>query len=750
MTFLEQARKLALEGFYVFPLNPGRKTPAIPDFAELATRDLEKIDPFWIDPVMELIQPMNIGISTSNFGDGEALLVIDIDDKDGRCGSDTLFNLEAAGFFFPPTRTQKTPSGGTHLIYRVKEALKQGADVLGSGLDIRSRGGYIVAANSVTEAGHYEMDARPIAPAPEWLVTRLRTFEPRGEGPSPKEAASLPKKEINQDMANERARAYLEGEAPHAVQGAAGDETTFKVACRLRDLGCSRTHAVTLLLDHWNEKCSPPWHPSDLEAKVQNAYDYGTRPFGNAAPETQFSPVEKAPDDEGESPLQTLNREYAFVIAGGGAHILWETYGPKGEDRLEHLSIPAFHQKHASQFIYTGGKARPLTEVWMKSSERRSYDGICFIPGKETPPAFYNLWRGFSIEPLSVREKPTLAMERALAQFIEHARANVCGGDESLFKWLMGYFAHMVQKPWEKPLTALVFRGKKGVGKNALIDRVGNLVGTHYLLTSNRRYLTGNFNGHLENLLLFVLDEAFWSGDKQAEGTLKDLITGKTHLIEHKGKESYSVDNCTRIAIIGNEEWLVPASHDERRFAVFDVGSGKQQDTKYFHDLRVGIDEEGGARLLLRYLLDYDLSSINVNVAPATGALLDQKLETLHPVHQWLYSSLVEGEILGSDFINGWPDAIDKDTLIHAIRRYLRDRNIKGWQADDRGLVKILKHCLPNLAVHREWREGVRHKLYRLPKLETARRDWEKFIGHEIAWEAISSPERVETSDFWS
>jgi hypothetical protein len=47
---------------------------------------------------------------------------------------------------------------------------------------------------------------------------------------------------------------------------------------------------------------------------------------------------------------------------------------------------------------------------------------------------------------------------------------------------------------------------------------------------------------------MFALDEAFWSGDKQAEGTLKDLITGRDHVIEHKGKEPYTVANKTRVA----------------------------------------------------------------------------------------------------------------------------------------------------------------------------------------------------------
>ena len=51
-----------------------------------------------------------------------------------------------------------------------------------------------------------------------------------------------------------------------------------------------------------------------------------------------------------------------------------------------------------------------------------------------------------------------------------------------------------------------------------------------------------------------MADEAFWAGDKQAEGKLKDLITGAHHFIEFKGKEPVLVENHTRLLVIGNQD----------------------------------------------------------------------------------------------------------------------------------------------------------------------------------------------------
>ena len=142
--------------------------------------------------------------------------------------------------------------------------------------------------------------------------------------------------------------------------------------------------ALALLLDHWNDQCQPPWAPEELDTKVQNAYRYGQSPPGIAAPEAVFSPV---PPPEGvEHPFTKLNKEFAFVLAGGGSHILWETTDEKGVPKLEHLAMSAFHNKFAAWKMQIGKRSTPVTELWMESAQRRSYDGIVFQPCK-TPPA---------------------------------------------------------------------------------------------------------------------------------------------------------------------------------------------------------------------------------------------------------------------------------------------------------------------------------------------------------------------------
>lgn len=732
MTKLDHALALAAEGFWVFPLQvDGKKPPKDMHFKEMATRNEAVIRAWWSSAAAfgAYGTDCNIGIYTGKFGDDEALLVIDVDNKSGKRGDDEILRLELQGLDFPETKETLTPTGGRHIFLRVPSAVRQGANVLGLGLDTRSRGGYCVGPGStIGAAGYTVCRDQPVAPAPAWVLDKIGTSTRRRDKhqPSSDAAAAVPS-----ERAFARAVRYLREEADVGVAGALSD-TSYKVACRVKDMGVDEATCVDLMLEHWRH--SPAMDRDDMATRVGNAYRYGIDPPGAAAPEADFEPVAPEPEEpEALSPHAELNKEFAFVVAGGGSHILWETHDVHGRPKLEHLATAAFHAKFAARKITYGKRVVPLTQDWMEWAGRRSYDGIVFVPGQPVPERFYNVWTGFSVAPLPADETPSAEAQAALDAFLDHARANVCKGNEALYRYLIGYFAHLVQRPWEKPLVSLVFRGGKGVGKNALVERVGDLLGPHFLVTSNRRYLIGNFNGHLENCLLFALDEAFWSGDKQAEGIVKDLITGKSHVVEHKGKEPYTVDNRTRVVIIGNESWLVPASHDERRFAVYDVGDGRKQDLAFFQTMREGM-ARGGSRLLLRFLQGVDLTGFDLNAAPSTAALLDQKHESLEPLQQWWLACLDAGRILLSDFGEGWPGEVERERLRGAFQRYARERNVRSRLPDDRDFGRKLRDVCPGLADKRQ-RAGA--YCYVLPALEAARGMWDRWIGHEVEWPAL-------------
>lgn len=121
----------------------------------------------------------------------------------------------------------------------------------------------------------------PLAPA--WLVAKCVPANTAASEQRPATELDTPG---NIARAAEWART-----AEPAVEGAGGDTHTYNTACRVRDFGVSEAVAWELLLEHWNERCAPPWDPDALWHKIENAYRYGKNAPGAASPEAAFEPI---------------------------------------------------------------------------------------------------------------------------------------------------------------------------------------------------------------------------------------------------------------------------------------------------------------------------------------------------------------------------------------------------------------------------------------------------------------------------
>lgn len=731
---LEKALKLARLGFHIFPLKENSKLPLVKNFPNVATTDEEKIKSWWSCPVTGIEKNHNIGISTTKFGSSGALVVVDVDNKNGKKGSDELLKLEMDGKELPRTFEQSTTTKGLHLVFFNNEAVKQGVDVLGRGLDIRSKGGYIVGAGSIIDGKEYsanfaEIENLPpyqntVAACPQWVIDEC------GKASEPTEDKKKGKKYQATEFDIERAIFYLENEAPESIKGEGGDQTAYQVAARVKDFGISKEHCLELMMDHWFDGSG--WTAEKLKVKIDHAYHYGKEAVGSSTPAAQFEELKTEATSVGHY-LKNINKEYALVYVGGSHSILHETIDEKGRATINLLSELTFKRKFSPMTVQKG---MTWAEEWLDWSGRREYRGLCFAPEREPNNGFYNTWKGFTCKPVPYEEATPIA-RKGLDMFKEHAFENICGKDKELFDWLIGYFAHMIQRPFERPLTTVAFQGGKGVGKNALVDRIGNLLGNgHYLVAHDGRYLTSNFNGHMDSCLCLVLDEAFWSGDKSSEGKLKGITTAPEIVIERKGKEAYTVDNLVRVIIIGNEDWLVPASADERRYAVFAVGDGKKQQTEYFREMREAIDIHGGNSVLLHYLQNFDLSKVDLNVAPKTDALLEQKVNSMEPFEKFWFSCLIEGEIPSGDFNGGWQTEVSKKQLRIAFTKYCKDLNIRSRLPDERATGRMLKKVCPSANGSAKITVGEeRLNAYKLPTLQNARIEWDMTMGQKGEWE---------------
>lgn len=273
---LANALALADRGFHVFPVIAGGKLPAIEGFPEKATRDHAQLRAWFQCSIFKHDHGYNVGIYTGRYGDDPAvsLCVIDVDNKNGKNGS---AEMERLALPLPTTYTQHTPTGGLHLVFTTRAPVASTAGRLGSGLDVRGKGGFIVGAGSMVDAGAYTADGCAVAEAPAVLLALCTAHKPRTA------TAALFDVPTDSPQAIAAAAEYLCA-APMAEQGNGGDAATFAVCARVKDYGVAEPTALALLLEHWNGRCEPPWEADDLAVKVANAYHYGKSPPGIAAP----------------------------------------------------------------------------------------------------------------------------------------------------------------------------------------------------------------------------------------------------------------------------------------------------------------------------------------------------------------------------------------------------------------------------------------------------------------------------------
>lgn len=146
----------------------GEKTPLISNGFKGATRFKHILSRWWAD-----WPDAAVGIPT---GKDAGFFVLDIDNKPGGAnGFEWLAEMESEHGPLPETARVKSPNGGEHIYFKYVEGTRNRGN-LGAGADIRSEGGYVVAAGSVMSDGRAYRWTEPcdgippIAHAPAWLL----------------------------------------------------------------------------------------------------------------------------------------------------------------------------------------------------------------------------------------------------------------------------------------------------------------------------------------------------------------------------------------------------------------------------------------------------------------------------------------------------------------------------------------------------------------------------------------------------
>jgi len=256
-----------------------------------------------------------------------------------------------------------------------------------------------------------------------------------------------------------------------------------------------------------------------------------------------------------EPQLSGLMSKYAICL-GSKPHVL-------NLSTLAKYTMGEFENTvEVNKVVFVDKKPQSVARQFKMHKGRPEFDEYDFDPvhesGLDQERRRYNTWPGFGATPARDEE-----LEGVYLQFMK----KMCGEH---YDYIMSWFAHMVQKPWEKTTIALLsMNDVNGAGKSMLGEIHGEILGNGlYLNEGLHRVLSEQFNAQLANRLFVQCDESeqFYKG---SEGLLKDIISNETITIEGKGRDAIRQRNLMRIFITTNSDHPLRLDSNNRRIFVW-------------------------------------------------------------------------------------------------------------------------------------------------------------------------------------
>jgi len=430
-------------------------------------------------------------------------------------------------------------------------------------------------------------------------------------------------------------------------------------AGKYRAMGFNDKKILVLLLDDNQNDFEEPLEESEVQSIARSMMRYEAK--------------------SKEQIIEYFEANYIKLLLGGKVCIVPKSYPNTSESITDKANFLAGHTNPEYYYEEIEGKKTIMKSGALSWFNDTKYykDGFVFCPTTIPSENAWNLWNGFSVNPIKNGKSKS---------FFDFIKTVICSNNEEHYAYLVSLLAHIIQKPEEKEGIAVALRGDEGVGKTFFVEHFGKLFGKSYIAYSDPEKVVGKFNAGLTNKIIVLFEEAFSffggsDGNKQ-KGALKDLITGSSINIEYKGKESYTSSNLMRFFFSSNNDWIVPVEKGARRYFVLDVANIHRIDNKYFK----GIDDDlnnGGYEDFLYELQHMDISQFNYRVIPHTQAKADQAFMTAEPMVRFLVdqintgcfdiiSRVVVGEML-LDYNTTYHTTLSPTSLGMKLRKILGD-----------------------------------------------------------------------------
>lgn len=257
-------------------------------------------------------------------------------------------------------------------------------------------------------------------------------------------------------------------------------------------------------------------------------------------------------------------------------------------------------------------------DKWTIDLKHRLYRIIDFIPynieypyDNPNDPNIYNVFEGFNPDILGEKLEKEFIMKK-IKPFLDLTK-ELCGGVLEHGKYFINFIAQIFQDPNNKPPICIIIKGKQGVGKNILLDAIGNMLNEVHYITSSRP--DDFFGTHAEGYyrkLLVNLNECEGKDTFDLEGKIKSFITEPTISINPKHERPTLIANQARTIITTNKSNPIPidVKSKDRRYVVYQATDEYlKYSSKFWSDLYNHLRNPQTMQALYQYFMSIDLTN---------------------------------------------------------------------------------------------------------------------------------------------
>jgi Family of unknown function (DUF5906) len=350
--------------------------------------------------------------------------------------------------------------------------------------------------------------------------------------------------------------------------------------------------------------------------------------------------------------IADFNRYFIQVLNDNLPQVIWERESGYTIFTYENFHKQFSYAQVTTNDLFSENKKRTsnlrATKLWVDSPRKRKCLGIKFWPSttavdpEDPDNKLFNTWRGWPTKPVWNLEK-----WKIIHRYIHVV---ICNRDCEKTRHLLDYYAHLFQKPEQKPSFGIALRGEEeGTGKSMFFEEMKKIVGRdNSFTTADPERIFGNNNPGMNCCLQLHLEEVEWALYRRYANKLRDLFTRKILNVNNKWEKQIEQNNFTRIGITGNAEHIMQVSRTGRRLSIFDVAPIKIDDPEYFRVLAETFDT-GGREALMCRLLNRDISKFNPYKPLHTKETDEQKELSMDDVSKFWLEEMIEGAKLPYD-----------------------------------------------------------------------------------------------------